>query len=118
MNIQDVPVVKSVGEEGYKFIVVCVVKPETKEEKLVVRAHQDCEYHRDILAWFKNEELQGSSLKCGCVGGGRIRINTSDKTVEIWDSSGDFGEEPDRTLTVTMLQEAFPEFVVSESKGW
>jgi hypothetical protein len=118
MNIQEIPVVKCVGEEGYKFIVVRVINIENQQNKTIIRARQDCKYHRDILAWFKEQELGGTGLRSGCIGGGRICFDHENKTIKIWDYSGDFGKEPDRALTVAILQEAYQGYVVSEQTDW
>jgi len=118
MNIQEIPVVKCIGDEGYKFIVVRVVDTEAKEEKFIIRAHQNLQYHRNILAWLKEQELGGTGLKSTCIGGGRIRFDHENKTIKIWDRSGDFGKEPERALTVAILQEAYQGYVVSEQTDW
>lgn len=47
-----------------------------------------------------------------CIGGGRIDRNNHDRVIRIWGDSGDFGEEPDRSLTVKMLQKAFLDFQI------
>lgn len=97
--------------DGYKFIVANVTDG-NGGTKMVVRANQDCKYHRDILAILRRE-VRPFGLDARCIGGGRIEITPEAKTIRIWDDSGDFGKEPNRQQTVRMLQAAFPEFQVS-----
>jgi hypothetical protein len=113
MNLQDVPVVKIDSDDGNKFI-VAVVRDEDGEKKLVVRANQKCRYHFEIEDQLR-EEIYGTGMGAYAIGGGRITVNAEAKTINIWGESTGFGKEPGRTWTVATLQEAFPEFVVSES---
>lgn len=69
MNITDVrEVVIDPVEEGYKFI-VAQLADRNGGKRLVVRANQDCSYHRNILAllW---REVGPHGLDAHCTGGG------------------------------------------------
>lgn len=116
MTITDVREVVIDPAEGYKFIVAQLTDG-NGGKRLVVRANQDCSYHRDILALLRRE-VRPHGLDAHCTGGGRIEINPTEKTIRIWDSSGDFGEEDDRKETVRMLQVAFPDYQVTGKSGW
>jgi len=116
MTINEVPEVVIDPAEGYKFI-VAELTDGNGGKRLVVRANQDCHMHRDILALLRRE-VRPSGLDAHCTGGGRIEIKPAEKTIRIWASSGDFGEEDDRKETVRMLQAAFPEFQVTGESGW
>ncbi len=74
----------------------------------MVRADKSCRYHKEILEKVRTE----TGLHARCLGGGRIAIDPDAKTIRIGDYSSDFGKEPDRQLTVKMLQEAFPGWTV------
>lgn len=110
MTLSELPVVIIDEEGGYKFIVAKVSEGEAS--KLVVRANASCELHRYILSKL---ELEASGLNARCIGGGRIEINPTNKTIKIWGKSGDFGLEPDRANTVRMLSGAFPDFKIESS---
>ncbi len=94
---------------GEKFIVAEVRINDHK--KLVIRALSKCKYHFDIENKLR-AEVRPLGLMAWCVGGGKYRIDSNQKTILIWSESGEFGREPDRNKTVEMLQQAFPEFVV------
>ncbi|MBI2064916.1 MAG: hypothetical protein HYT62_02595 [Candidatus Yanofskybacteria bacterium] len=93
---------------GYKFIVVRV--SDGVNNKLVIRANENCGYHRDILGLLRRE---APDFRMSCVGGGRINIDPANKRIDIWSSSGDFGVEPDRRNTAEMLRIAFPDFEIT-----
>jgi len=101
---------------GYKFIVVRVTDSNGRG-KMVIRAKAECEYHRDILAILR-QELMPHNLDARCIGGGRIQVAPEGKTIHIWDYSGDFGKEPNRSYTVRMLKRAFPGHKVSRARPW
>ncbi len=107
MQLNELPDVVIDAMGGYKFIVVQV--SDGNDSKIVIRANEHCDYHRDILALLRRE---ASGLGARCIGGGRININPNDKEITISDSSGDFGLEPDRNKTVEMLQATFPEYKI------
>ena len=108
LDLSQLPVVLIDKTGGYKFIVAIVSDGEIS--KMVVRANQYCEYHRDIL---KELRLEMPSLNARCIGGGRINVDPDNKVIKIWGSSGDFGVEPDRAETVRMLKEAFTDFNIN-----
>lgn len=107
MTLADVPEVVVDPSGGYKFI-VAKLTDNNGEEKLVVRANKDCNYHNHILEMLCRE-VQQNGLKTYCIGGGQIQVNPEAKTIFIWDDSSAFGKEPDRQETVRMLQKEFPE---------
>lgn len=112
MTLTDVPEVVVDPSGGYKFIVAKLID-DNGGEKLVVRAKEEhCDYHDDLLSWLRRE-VSSSGLKAFCIGGGRIKVSSDEKTIRIWNKSGAFGKEPDRERTVRMLQAAFPEFNVT-----
>ena len=114
MTINDVREVEIDAEGGYKFIVVCLTDGD-ENEKLVVRADENCSYHRDILYLLRSQ--LPSNITARCIGGGQILIDPKQKSIMIWGSSGDFGVEPDRTKTIELLQTAYPDYRVTEAKN-
>lgn len=111
MTINDVPEVVIDSNGGHKFIVAELIDDDGNK-RLIVRANQQCEEHKNILRLL-GEEIKESSLRVYCVGGGHIRINQETKTIRIAGDSALYGTEPDRQKTVSMLQVAFPEFRVT-----
>lgn len=98
------------GEPGYKFVVL--QEHGTNDLYVFADAAPEFEYHRDLLRAFRNE--RGLNLRC--IGGGRIRKDSVAKTIKIWDSSGDFGFEPDREVTVSAIAKAYPDYTVTSSR--
>lgn len=95
---------------GFKYIAVKLVDG-SGFEKLVVRANEECINHMDILSllW---EEINPSDSRPCWVGGGQIWVSPKEKIIHIWGRSGDFGQEPDRQQTVSLLQKTFPDFQI------
>ena len=114
MTINEVVEVVIDSTGGYKFIVAEVTDGVTK--RLVVRAQENCSYHRDILDVLRMD-LRANRMTARCIGGGHIAIDPVAMTINIWSSSGDFGVEPDRADTVRMLQAAYPEWKVTGKSG-
>lgn len=111
MDLNNIPEVVIDLRGGYKYI-VAEVSDEKGNKKPLVRANESCGYHADILKKVKME----TGLFARCLGGGRIQIDPENKTIRIWNQSVDFGREPDRQLTVKMLQEAFPGWTITASR--
>lgn len=109
--INSVAEVRIDSRGGYKFI-VAELTDSNGAKRLVVRADQGCDYHRDILAGLR-QEVRSLGLGARCIGGGQISIDPDAKKISIRGSSGDFGVEPDRNETVRMLKEAYPEYQVT-----
>ena len=109
MRLDDVADVVVDRTGGHKYIVVAVID-EAGNTKLIVRADKRQEYHMDIFDAVRMH-FPGS-WKSRCVGGGQIRVDQAQRTIEIWGSSGSYGVEPDRAQTARMLGCAFPEFGV------
>lgn len=113
MTINNVPEVVIDSHGGHKFIVAELIDDDGNR-RLIVRANQNCEEHKDILRLL-GEEIRESNLnlRVRCVGGGHIRIDSENKTIRIAGDSARYNAEPDRKKTVSMLQAAFPGFRVT-----
>ena len=68
MTINDVPEVVVDPSGGHKFI-VAKLTDDNGGEKLVVRAHEKCDYHDDILDLLK-DEVRPINLRARCIEGG------------------------------------------------
>ncbi len=101
----DVQVTIRCNNGGYKFVVLI----NEREEMIVFADDNDhFDYHWKLLAQYQHE----TGLRASCIGGGRIRFDGEKKTIEIWDSSGDFGYEPDRNQTVSAIKQNYLDFEV------
>lgn len=110
MDLKNIPQVKIDPRGGYKYIVV-KVSDEKGRKKLLVRADKRCFMHINILEMVHRE----IGLSACCIGGGRIAIDPDAKTIRVWGCSGDFDREPDRQLTVKILQDSFPDWTIMAS---
>jgi hypothetical protein len=81
--------------------------------KIIVRGGDIHQYHHELEKSLKQEVLE-FGMKANCIGGGKYRVNLEEKTVYVWDQSGEFGKEPNRNETLRLFREAFPGFEVSE----
>lgn len=116
-DVNEVVIEYDVWNPRYEpFIVAKLTDGDT--EKLIVRCYRNCAVCQDTFE-FLQSELQTSGLIINCIGGGRIKTDClyagEVNTMDIWDQSATFGQEPDREQTVRMVQAAFPEFRVSSS---
>ncbi|MBI2062082.1 MAG: hypothetical protein HYT64_00060 [Candidatus Yanofskybacteria bacterium] len=112
MTINEVREVVIDSVEVYKFIVAQLTDG-NGGKRLVVRANESCRYHQDAFDLLR-QEVRPHGLDVHCIGGGKIEISLAEKTVCVWDSSWDFGEEPNRKETIRMLQAAFPDYQVTQ----
>lgn len=91
--------------EASKFIVAMI------GDQMVLRAYAgfEFEYHMDHLS-----ELQKEFPEAKCLGGGEIKLNHYHKSVKVSGQSVSYGKEPDRKETVRLIQEEYPDFLVTE----
>lgn len=115
MDLKNLPDVVIDPRGGYKFV-TCEVTDKNGNSKIVVRARENADYHREIVRQLKMEAVE---LNVYCLGGGRINVNSETKTISIWSSSGDFGVEPNREeTTAKLLQKAYPDFKIEVGSEW
>ncbi len=114
MNLSEVPTVvfdlincdKVVGDKFFASRLV----DETGATKVVVRTDSKLS-HRKI--WKRLEqELDGSGIRAGLLGGGYIWVDSVNNEILIHGGSTDFCCEPDRTQTVQLVQAEYPNFRV------
>jgi len=108
-KLDEIPTVVIDEIGGYKFI-LARVSDGAGNEKLVVRAcdKPELDYHWKLVRALAHES---KVLYVECLGGGRISVDPTKKTIRLWDSSGDYGLEP-RQETVKLLKTEFPDFEV------
>ena len=71
--------------------------------RFLIAFDPSCEYHHQIAAKYR----------INAIGGGWLQFDSRSRMVDVSDSSTQFGEEPDRELTVRVLEAALPAFSVT-----
>lgn len=106
--ISQIPDVDIDPSGKFKYILIQVSDPETKEEKYIVRGYKSCGYHVDIL---ERVEPSIEKLKCKakCVGGGRILHNPEVKSILIYGYSQGFGKA-DHTIAHRLVKAKYPNY--------
>uniref|UniRef100_A0A6G1SPT5 Sex-regulated protein janus-B n=1 Tax=Aceria tosichella TaxID=561515 RepID=A0A6G1SPT5_9ACAR len=92
----------------FKYILIKVTDPETKEEKYIVRGYKSCAYHINI---FESVEPSITKLKCKakCVGGGRILHKPEVKSIFIYGYSQGFGRA-DHAIAEKLIKEKYSDY--------
>ena len=80
----------------------------------LVRGYLDCDFHADILAKFRDNELSkyADFWQCECPGGGRIQVDEVKKQLLIYGYSMGFGR-CDHALTQSLIQTQMPDYEVT-----
>ncbi|MGB7957489.1 MAG: hypothetical protein WCF77_01410 [Minisyncoccia bacterium] len=112
MELKDVPDVKVATANDGKYL-VALVADNSGNEKVVVRTADYGVNHKQIAADLE-KEIAGSFTVRRYLGGGKIWINAEDKSIFLFDGSGDFGIDENRQRTVEIVHGAFPYNTVSE----
>lgn len=107
-KLDQIPDVDIDPKGKFKYILIEVTDPETKEKKHIVRGYKDCPYHVDILEKVEQDILK---VKCraNCVGGGRILHKPEVKAIFIFGYSQGFGRA-DHTITQKLVQSKYPDY--------
>lgn len=107
-KLDQIPNVAIDASGKFKYILIQVTDPETKEKKYIVRGFKSCSYHIDI---FEMVEPEISKLKCKakCVGGGRIIHKPEVKSIFIFGYSQGFGRA-DHTITCNLIKEKYSDY--------
>lgn len=107
-KLEQIPDVDIDTQGKFKYILIEVSDPDTKEKKYIVRGYRDCSYHVDI---FEKVEPEILKLKCRakCVGGGRILHKPDVKAILIYGYSQGFGQA-DHTITHKLVKARYPDY--------
>jgi len=81
------------------------------EQRNVLWAHKECEYHKEVLEYYSKTYGLGSD-DFYCLGGGYINVSPSNQTIKVWGESCQFGK-PDYKTVQDMLQTAYPGWKIS-----
>ena len=102
-----------IGPPTCYLYVVCRVTEGIKS-RVLFRA-QPCEPYSDDndLIRAVEDEVPVTWI-IDCIGGGQMCFYQDIKTIKLWGKSFEYGKEPDRQQTIKLLQEAYPDFQVTE----
>ncbi|MBP9822312.1 MAG: hypothetical protein KBC81_02645 [Candidatus Pacebacteria bacterium] len=90
-----------------KFIVVKI--GDSENYKLVLRAADIDIDHGTIFKTLK-DDLRSSEISFECLGGGFLKVDSKEKSINISGKSQTFGYEPDRNDTAKLIRNLFPGF--------
>jgi phosphohistidine phosphatase len=96
----------------FKYILVKVTDPASKDSKLIVRGFERCAYHSDILDEVKS--IEGGDLEYQPLGGGKIIFEPDNKSLFIYGKSDGYGQA-DHQKSVNILQEKYPDYSITFS---
>lgn len=107
-----------INPEGESKYILCKIFNK-KEEKLVVRADADAEFHLDILKPLKEDMTRiGLDVKCSGddLGGGRIYVDSENKIITFWGKSNALGKAS-HNLAGKIIKKSFPDFEILIDKA-
>lgn len=104
------------SEEEQKFVVVVVEPEKGVEKKLVWSRITDRRLTHDDIFHSIWSALGRPDYKVECIGGGKLRVDAKKKKILLWNSSVDFGREPDRQETANLIKASYPEYEIEVSK--
>jgi len=84
-NVNKVPDVDIDPKGVFKYILIKVHDPaDDSTSKNIVRGYGRCPYHADIFEEVENKELSPKELEGECLGGGRIKHDDANKTINVY----------------------------------
>ena len=114
MTLQDklnaVPDV-AIDEGTFKYIQIRVTAGNA--EKIIVRGSRDAGYHADVFDDCA-PQIKALSLTAECIGGGRIKHDSTNKTLDVYGYSMGFGRA-DHKITVAKLKDFYPGYKITWS---
>ena len=112
MSLDNIGNVKMNIQNAYKFIVAEV--SEGSDKKIIVRVGTNMmERHYEIDDALAEELIESNTpAPYKVLGGGFVQSNWWKKEIILFGESKDYGREPDRLQTVTLIQKEFPDFKV------
>ena len=114
MSLQDkvnsVPDVK-IDEGTFKYIQIRISGGGS--EKIIIRGSSDAGYHVDVFDDCA-PQLKSLGLTVDCIGGGRIKHDVVNKTLDVYGYSMGFGRA-DHKITVSKLKVDYPGYNITWS---
>jgi len=97
----------------FKYILIEIKCPKTKQSKMIVRGYSHCGYHADIFDHV-SPAMESKGFHCDCVGGGRIDHDPSRKLLHVYGYSQGFGRA-DHGKSVEILKNKYPDYKITWS---
>lgn len=105
-KLAQVPTVQIDQRGTFKYILCKIYEGNNVNDcKLIVRGTTDALFHADIYDYL-DANLEADGISCECVGGGQIRHNPEEKSIEIFGKSQAYGRANHAT-TAVLLEESF-----------
>jgi len=100
-----------IDESGqFKYILCKVYDSEKPEEsKFIIRGGTRYQFHSDIYDEL-DSQLEEYGLVCECLGGGKIKHDASEKSVEVYGQSQGYGKANHR-MTVDILKNKYVDYL-------
>ncbi|XP_045596226.1 14 kDa phosphohistidine phosphatase isoform X2 [Procambarus clarkii] len=95
----------------FKYILIKVYYSppgETETSKFITRGYLSAGFHSDIYDKVV-PAIEKLGLDCECMGGGRIRHELDNKTIEVYGYSQGYGRA-DHSITVDLLKVKYPDY--------
>ncbi|CAL4063705.1 unnamed protein product [Meganyctiphanes norvegica] len=102
--------VEPVDIDTGKFKYILIKVEEGDDSKFIVRGYSWAEWHNNIYDKVA-PELEGQGLKCSCVGGGKIKHSSEDKTILVFGESTGFGKA-DHSVSVNVIKSKYNDYDV------
>ena len=96
-----------VGESELQKYVVANVESEDGRNKKVVRS-RNVNHHNQIF----DSLTTVAPGKVTCLGGGALFYSANPKVIRVYGTSGEYGQDPDRNVTIALIASAYPDFKV------
>ncbi|KAJ8413856.1 hypothetical protein AAFF_G00064540 [Aldrovandia affinis] len=98
----------------FKYVLIRVHSTEKGDDASVdiVRGYAWAEYHADIYDRVAEELEKGGGLDCECVGGGRIKHDSSAKKIHVYGYSMGFGRA-NHSVSTEKLKARYPDYEVT-----
>jgi len=105
-----------IDDGTFKYVLIKVVgapaNVESRENCMfLVRGYIRGSYHADIFEEFEESFRKKSKLQAKCVGGGRIKHNSTQKHIVVYGYSQGFGRA-DHSITCKVLRTKYPDYTI------
>ncbi|XP_061117119.1 14 kDa phosphohistidine phosphatase-like [Conger conger] len=104
----------------FKYVLIRVHSTEEGDDSSVdiVRGYAFAEYHADIYDRVAEELEKGGGLDCECIGGGRIKHDSSGKKIHVYGYSMGFGRA-NHSVSTEKLKARYPDYEVTwDNEGY
>ncbi|XP_076458713.1 14 kDa phosphohistidine phosphatase-like [Babylonia areolata] len=113
-KLAQVPTVDIDGQGTFKYILCKIYEGNNMQDfKLIVRGKAAALFHSDIYDRL-DASLEAEGINCECVGGGKIKHNPDEHSIEVFGKSQAYGKANHAT-TASLLEESFEAYSITWS---